>query len=608
MICPNCKQELLEDQLYCENCGEEIHFVPDFEPEIEQSISETLSELQFMDEEGDFQDNAEFQEATDIEFIDADFLDDASKEEAFESDFGEESFSEGDFYEDSTEDNFYEEESEYYEEAYEEFEGYEEDADFEEYEEAEFYSDEEYEEELLEFDEEYDLNSFDDFGDFDEEGPLLQQLLKAISESKAKGLIIFCCLFVVGLLVFGVVKIGLNIYHNNSYSYQTSLAQSCAANGDYESAIAYMERALTLNSTDTTMKYELADYYLKNGENDKGILVLWEIIYERDENYQSAYRKLIEIYASMQDYEMINEILQNCEDANVISQFQNYMANAPEFSEAEGVYDEVVQLRLSSNSSGVIYYTTDGSVPTYDSPIYTDPIPLELGIYRISAFFVNDYGIESEMVTKTYTIDIRVPNPPNVLLESGEFTVPELITVDVQQYCTVYYTTDGSMPTIESTEYTGPIPMPIGSSHFVFVAYSQEGIPGEVTEMEYNLVLEGNAQVQDIINNLMVYNYNAGRAIDAEGHLPGNTTYFNYLVSSAVALDDVIYYIFVEQLTDSSQHTMKTGTIYLADINTGSIFKATKDEEGMYILLDMIPPEAYIYIPPTVSENEVAPE
>ena len=43
MKCPNCGEELKEGFLYCEKCGEEIRIVPDFEPEIENSIIETLS-------------------------------------------------------------------------------------------------------------------------------------------------------------------------------------------------------------------------------------------------------------------------------------------------------------------------------------------------------------------------------------------------------------------------------------------------------------------------------------------------------------------------------------------------------------------------------------
>lgn len=43
MKCPNCGYEMQEDHLYCEKCGMEIRIVPDFEPEIENSIIETLS-------------------------------------------------------------------------------------------------------------------------------------------------------------------------------------------------------------------------------------------------------------------------------------------------------------------------------------------------------------------------------------------------------------------------------------------------------------------------------------------------------------------------------------------------------------------------------------
>lgn len=43
MKCPNCGYEIAEGYLYCEKCGMEIQIVPVFEPEIENSITETLS-------------------------------------------------------------------------------------------------------------------------------------------------------------------------------------------------------------------------------------------------------------------------------------------------------------------------------------------------------------------------------------------------------------------------------------------------------------------------------------------------------------------------------------------------------------------------------------
>ena len=43
MKCPNCGAEIREGSLYCEHCGEDIHIVPDFEPEVEFSLEQTLS-------------------------------------------------------------------------------------------------------------------------------------------------------------------------------------------------------------------------------------------------------------------------------------------------------------------------------------------------------------------------------------------------------------------------------------------------------------------------------------------------------------------------------------------------------------------------------------
>ncbi len=43
MICPECGREIPEGHLYCDTCGMEVRIVPDFEPEVENSIEESLS-------------------------------------------------------------------------------------------------------------------------------------------------------------------------------------------------------------------------------------------------------------------------------------------------------------------------------------------------------------------------------------------------------------------------------------------------------------------------------------------------------------------------------------------------------------------------------------
>ncbi len=43
MKCPNCGAEMADEALYCEHCGEDIHIVPDFDPELEQDMERTIS-------------------------------------------------------------------------------------------------------------------------------------------------------------------------------------------------------------------------------------------------------------------------------------------------------------------------------------------------------------------------------------------------------------------------------------------------------------------------------------------------------------------------------------------------------------------------------------
>lgn len=45
MECQKCGAELPEGRLYCEKCGEEVQMVPDFEPELENSLMDVLSGL-----------------------------------------------------------------------------------------------------------------------------------------------------------------------------------------------------------------------------------------------------------------------------------------------------------------------------------------------------------------------------------------------------------------------------------------------------------------------------------------------------------------------------------------------------------------------------------
>jgi outer membrane protein OmpA-like peptidoglycan-associated protein len=111
-------------------------------------------------------------------------------------------------------------------------------------------------------------------------------------------------------------------------------------------------------------------------------------------------------------------------------------AAAAVFDPPAGEYARAQSVALSSTTPGaVIHYTADGSVPTADSPAYTNPIPVEKST-TLRAIVVAPGAPNSATSTGAYTI---APPPPSrvtvaksrlelkevVLFETGKATIDQ---------------------------------------------------------------------------------------------------------------------------------------------------------------------------------------
>lgn len=623
MICPRCGHEISEDMLYCEKCGEEIQFVPDFEPEIEQSISDTLSEISIKEFESDFSDdltqdydnNSEYYEQDDFneyENYSEEYND--SYNEEYSDEYADEYVDE---YTDDYNEEYIEEYDENYNDEYEEEYNPDQDElydDEESYYDDDYYDDDSYYDEIDPFDDNYESHIFTNF-------------IKFVLKSKLKWVFLIVFLLIIVTVTYFSIKITKELKTNSSVDHQLELAQEAANDGDYSTAIEYMEKAVSLNPKDTSKKFVLADYYFSNKEDEKAILMFWEIISEGGPNSQDAYRKVINYYIAANDYKMVNEILTNCSDDSIINEFVTYTADEPVFNLQEGTYEDSLSVELTGkDATGIIYYTLDGTTPTAESDVYLGPLNFDdRGIYTISAIYVNNYGISSKEVKKTYTIDISTPKMPNIMLEAGVYEIPIMIEVDVQDNCEVYYTTDGKEPNITSNLYTGPIPMPIGDSNFLFKSVNMEGTASEIADISFTLKIKSTFDISSINTCLLNYDYLLGKAVDTEGHLIGNSsTHYDYQVASAIAYNKdstpvvlehasenetvassveqvkamnkkniEIYYLVTELTVDVSNNSIKTGNYYLCNIETGQLFKANKNEEGYFLKAEEITPDMY---------------
>ena len=490
MKCPNCGKELEDGKLLCENCGEEVKIVPDFDIELEDKLKESISSM--------------------LEDIAAEKLIDDSSTAESEYDF-----------------------------------------------------DDDIKAELSDY--------------FPKEPVKIHKLIKVL-------VVLIAAVFVGGAVAAMIYTANMRQY--NSFDYQYERAVECAAGNNYSEAVSYLERALAIDSEDLDARFLLAQYYDKNGQQQSTISLLLEILnvgtdyLKRDE----VYDMLLSIYESQAEYAKMGDILKSCDISRIVSKYNKYAALKPEFNKQGGVYDELISISLTGNAQGFVYYTLDGTAPTSNSMVYETPILLESGEYIIRAMFVNMYGVESEIETQHYYINLSAPDSPVINPESGSYTEPVLIEAYHDNNTKVYYTVDGSVPDKNSSRYTDPLEMPYGISNFSFISIDDSGLCSEVVNRTYQLGVESNftpeLAIQVLKNNLWA----SGKLLNVEGNVPNKLGINQYRVQTLYKTEEAVYYIVYEEYMDTLGKVHDTNNIYAIDVNTADLYKALKLDEGKYHL------------------------
>jgi hypothetical protein len=109
-----------------------------------------------------------------------------------------------------------------------------------------------------------------------------------------------------------------------------------------------------------------------------------------------------------------------------------------------------------STPNAQIFYTTDGSVPSTGSTLYTGPFTIT-STQTIHAIATGSGLLASTVASETYTLVNQVPTP-TFNPSPGNFTSSQSVAINTTWGgSTIYYTTDGSTPTTSSVKYTGPV-------------------------------------------------------------------------------------------------------------------------------------------------------
>ena len=121
------------------------------------------------------------------------------------------------------------------------------------------------------------------------------------------------------------------------------------------------------------------------------------------------------------------------------------------------VFDESIEIALSTDADNAqIHYTLDGSAPSAESALYEGPITLTDSTV-INAIAVKDGLYDSDIssfaYTKRGTTEAVEASPA-----AGEISMPaDIMLSSKTEGARIYYTTDKSEPTAESSLYTDPI-------------------------------------------------------------------------------------------------------------------------------------------------------
>lgn len=386
------------------------------------------------------------------------------------------------------------------------------------------------------------------------------------SKSKTSKIIVSVCIVLVLIIVVTGGIIGIKSIRNSSNSCQFKIAQREYAKGNIDEAVLHLEKALSIDSSDVNQEYMLADLYVESSKDEEALSIYKDLYFKYGELTIAGYGKMFSIYEKKGDIDTINQFLNDCEDSNVVEQYSKYRALEPEFSEKGGEFYDVLYLKMTSNTTGKIFYTLDGSEPDINSLEYTAPICLESGTYNIKAFFVNDFGVMSSVTESTYEIFADRPEAPIMIPEEGTYSnAPYITCSNIDDSLELYYTTDGSTPTRESKKLTGPLFMPIGRTQFTFMFIRYDDVCSETTVVTYQSNVSGaviNAEnaKQTIIN----FRYSLGNMSDLEGNMSNVNGKLIYVCDSSIGIGGANYYVVTEYFQDNNAMTVNPTGLYYA--------------------------------------------
>ncbi|MCU9612692.1 cellulase family glycosylhydrolase [Caldibacillus lycopersici] len=153
-----------------------------------------------------------------------------------------------------------------------------------------------------------------------------------------------------------------------------------------------------------------------------------------------------------------------------------------------GEYEDYVVVEVKSQHSNFpIFYTTDGSTPDKSSTQYSGLLRFDNNTTLKAVVYNPDYDSYSDVSTYEYIVHTDSDSQkPMATPISGTYAEPQVVSLStIVSDAKIYYTLDGSTPTVSSKEYTAPITI---SKHTTLKAITiKDGIQSDVSVFTYTI-------------------------------------------------------------------------------------------------------------------------
>lgn len=384
---------------------------------------------------------------------------------------------------------------------------------------------------------------------------------------------IIIVLLIAILIIFWPSGSGTGSVFNNSYDKGLQYYNS----GEYDKAVEEYEKAYESTKNEKSMKKALIslwDAYKKMDNSDDKIIDVLKKLIEIEPDKVEYYESLLSLYDKNGRVSDIDALIKSVEGTGIAAQLTGYAFSGPDFNYESGDYNQYIYISLSNTKGYKMYYTIDGSDPTTASEEYKDAFEINTeGTTVVKAISVNEKGISSSIVEKKFNIKLSELVAPTVNPESGTYTDVTQITIDVPVGMKAYYTLDeeGTVPTAQSKEYTGPVDMQAGKYFFSAILVNDQGVSSSVTKKLYQLNVSRTYTYNQALDSLKTNLIGRGIILDSEGNTStGGKVEFSYVGVQVIEGNE--YYLI----------QASTGEVYGVGSVTGVIKSLALNAEGVY--------------------------